>query len=55
MIKTYSVLKDNGLEGNDLSTILAALYRPASTGIVDETGPALPMEIVLKNITKLSK
>lgn len=50
MIETYAALKTLGLATSDLAPILAALYRPAATGLVDDNGPVLPIEIFMKTI-----
>lgn len=47
MIETYAAMKGQGLSPNDLGLVLAALYRPASTGLVDDAGPTLPFEILM--------
>ena len=48
MIETYAALKGAGLQDKDLALVLTALYRPATTGLIDDSGPNLPIEILLK-------
>jgi hypothetical protein len=55
MIETYSALKQAGLETANLDQILAALYRPASTGLIADSGPVLPIEVFLKGVQKTGK
>jgi len=50
MIETYSAMKGGGLGNDDLAPVLTALYRSAATGIVEDSGPALPLEIVMKTV-----
>ncbi|WP_439598381.1 hypothetical protein [Falsiroseomonas sp.] len=55
MIETYSALKGGGLDSGDLTSIMTALYRPAATALVDDQGPALPLEILLRGVGDLAK
>lgn len=55
MIETYAAMRGAGLESDNLALILGALYRPASTGIIDDTGPVLPLELVLKGLGERGK
>ena len=48
MIETYAALVEKGLQSSDFSIILTALYRTAATGLVDDGGPALPIEVLMK-------
>jgi hypothetical protein len=49
MIETYAALQSRGLDAGDLTPILGSLFRPATTGLVDDDGPVLPTEIFLKS------
>lgn len=48
MVETYAAMRGAGLESGDLSLVLAALYRPASTGLIEDSGPVMPLEILMK-------
>ena len=50
MIEAYAAMRAAGLQDANLSPILTALYRAAMTGFADDTGPVLPLEIILKSI-----
>jgi hypothetical protein len=52
MIETYAAMKGHGLGEGDLSLILSALYRPASTGLIHDDGPAVPLESVARILRK---
>ena len=54
MIETYAALVEQGLQTTDLSIVLTALYRPALTGIIDDNGPTLPIEILMKTMADAS-
>jgi hypothetical protein len=53
MIETYAALRGVGVDEGDLSTILSALYRPAASALVDDGGPTLPLEILLKGVSEI--
>ena len=50
MIETYAALRGAGLQPADLSPILTALYRPGVSSLNDDSGPALPLEVILKTV-----
>ncbi len=54
MIDTYNALKQAGLQDADLTPVLNALYRPGTTGLVEDGGPVLPFGILIKTAEKLS-
>jgi hypothetical protein len=52
MIETYAALKSQGLGRENYTTILNALFRPAVTGLVDDSGPSMPIEILIKSLSE---
>ena len=52
MIETYAAMRAVGLQDKDLAPILTALYRPAVTGLIDDSGPVLPIEVLMKGLEK---
>jgi hypothetical protein len=50
MIETYAAMRGAGLQDNNLAPILAALYRPAATGLIDDSGPTRPIELLMRGI-----
>ncbi|MFM2148597.1 MAG: hypothetical protein RLZZ187_903 [Pseudomonadota bacterium] len=47
-IETLAALQAVGLRNYDLSTIPSALDRPAAAAMADDSGPILPIEILMK-------
>jgi hypothetical protein len=50
MIETYAAMRAAGLQDANLGTVLTALYRPAMGGFSEDSGPVLPLEILLKSV-----
>lgn len=50
MLETFVAMKEFGLKDEDTQLILAALFRPVSVGGLDDGGPTLFYELLLKNI-----
>lgn len=50
MIETFSALQGAGLQDADLAPILSALYRPAASFLAEDSGPVLPIEVMLRTI-----
>lgn len=52
MIETFAAMRGAGLSSGDLSLILAALYRPATSGLIpdDTSNPISPLEVLIKTV-----
>jgi hypothetical protein len=50
MIQTFAAMRASGLQDANLDPILAALYRPAAGVTIDDGGPVLPLEMLLKSM-----
>jgi len=55
MIQTFAAMRAAGLQDANLEPILAALYRPAVGASIDDGGPVLPLEILLKSMGEALK